>query len=120
MGTIRLKGLKFKAYHGYYDEERQLGNTFEVDVLVKTDFYHAAVHDDLSETVDYEKLYAIVRDEMHTPAKLLEHVVQKITERIINDFSTVKKVKVKLSKFNPPIGGTCHSAVVSLTRRRGK
>ncbi|TRX53798.1 dihydroneopterin aldolase [Fulvivirga sp. M361] len=118
MGKICLKGLKFKAYHGYYDEERQLGNTFEVKLTVITDFYKAAVNDDLNETVDYEKLYAIVQEEMAIPAKLLEHVVQKIADRVINECKAVTKVKVKLSKFNPPIGGECHSSVVSLTQHR--
>ena len=118
MGEISLKGLKFKSYHGYYDEERQLGNTFEVDITINTDFYQAAVNDDLTGTVDYEKLYAIIKDEMATPSKLLEHVVQKIVDRVLREIQVVQAVEVKLSKFNPPIGGECDRAVVSLVKER--
>ncbi len=118
MGKISLKGLRFKAYHGYYDEERQLGNTFEVDITIKTDFHKAAIHDELPETVDYESLYAIIREEMAIPSKLLEHVVQKIVDRVIDELVAVNSVKVKLSKFNPPINGECERAVVSLSRRK--
>lgn len=118
MGEISLKGLKFKAYHGYYDEERQLGNTFEVDITIKTDFYKAAINDELAGTVDYEKLYAIIKDEMATPSKLLERVVQKIVDRVLQEIHAVQSVKVELSKFNPPIGGECDKAVVSLVKER--
>ena len=118
MGKISLKGLKFKAYHGYYDEERQLGNNFEVDITIKTNFHNAAIHDELSQTVDYEKLYTIIKEEMAIPSKLLEHVVQKIVDRVMDEITAVEAVKVKLSKFNPPIGGECDRAVVSLGQRR--
>lgn len=113
MGLISLKGLKFKAYHGYYDIEREQGNLFEVDITVKTNFHKAAVNDQLSQTVDYEDLYTIIREEMEKSSKLLEHVVQSIVDRVINEHQ-VKWVDVTLSKLNPPIKGDCERAVVSL------
>ncbi|MBL3656530.1 dihydroneopterin aldolase [Fulvivirga sediminis] len=118
MGKVALKGLKFKAYHGYYDEERQKGNQFEVNIAVKTVFLKAAENDDLDNTVDYEQLYKIVKEEMGIPSKLLEHVVKRITDRVIKEIKAVDKVKVSLSKFNPPIGGDCRESKVTLKAKR--
>ena len=113
MGRISLKGLKFKAFHGYYDIEREQGNLFEVDITVKTNFHKAAINDQLSHTVDYEDLYAIIQEEMEKSSKLLEHVVQSIGDRVVSEHK-VKWVEVTLSKLNPPIKGDCERAVVSL------
>ncbi len=117
MGKITLEGLTFYAYHGFYERERELGNTFEVNISVETDFEKAAIDDDLTETVDYEKLYAIAHDVMEVPSKLLEKVVHKIASRIINELK-VTSVEVSLSKFNPPISGECKKATVSLSLSR--
>ena len=118
MGKISLEGLLFKAYHGYYDEERQKGNRFEVNISVKTDFIEASHHDDLDGTVDYEQLYAIVKDEMDKPSKLLEHVVNRIITRVLDEIVAVKQVKVSLSKYDPPIGGQCRAATITVKKKR--
>ena len=93
-----------------------MGNTFEVDITVKTNFHKAAIDDQLSETIDYEDLYTIVKEEMEISSKLLEHVVQSIVDRVINEIKGIKWVKVQLAKMNPPIKGECDRAVVSLKR----
>ncbi|UII34858.1 dihydroneopterin aldolase [Fulvivirga ulvae] len=118
MGKISLEGLLFKAYHGYYDEERQKGNKFEVNITVKTDFNHASKKDELEGTVDYERLYAIVKDEMEQPSKLLEHVVNRMINRVLDEIPAVKKVKISLSKFDPPIGGLCRAATITVKKKR--
>ena len=118
MGKISLQGLAFKAYHGYYDEEREQGNHFEVNLTVKTDFAKASKQDDLDGTVDYERLYAIVKDEMGQPAKLLEHVADRIVTTIMDELKAVSKIKLSLSKFDPPIGGACRAATITVKRKR--
>lgn len=118
MGKIRLEGLRFKAYHGYYDEERERGNHFEVNISVSTGFEQASKTDEISGTVDYEQLYAITKDEMSQPSKLLEHVVERIASRILDELPAADDVEVSLYKFNPPIGGECRAAVVSLKKER--
>lgn len=117
MGKISLNGLKFKAYHGYYDVEREQGNLFEVDITVKTNFHKAAIDDELSYTVDYEDLYSIIKEEMDKSSKLLEHVVQTIVDRVLSELQGIKWVEVVVSKMNPPIKGECERAVVSLKQR---
>lgn len=118
MGKISLEGLRFKAYHGYYDEEREKGNHFEVNISVNTVFSNASLTDDITGTVDYEQLYAIVKNEMRKPSRLLEHVVERIASRVINEIPAADDVEVSLSKFNPPIGGECRAATVTLKKER--
>jgi 7,8-dihydroneopterin aldolase/epimerase/oxygenase len=113
MGCIELKGLEFKAYHGYYDEEQEKGNQFKLDVLLEVDFQKAAEADDLTYTIDYQEIYGIVTRHMQIPSRLLEHVVDNILNELKVRFVRAERIEVKLYKLNPPIGGACEAAVVS-------
>jgi len=118
MQKVALNGLKFKAYHGYYEEEREKGNHFEVDIEVSTNFLEAAENDDLEKAVDYEELYAIVKEEMQIASSLLESVVTRISGRVLKEMPLVEAVKVSLAKLNPPIKGDCKEARVTIERVR--
>ncbi len=118
-GKVALEGLEFHAYHGVYPHERSSGNKFEVDVMVETEFNATAFQDDLSGTINYEDLYALVKNEMDKPSKLLETVGHAIAEKILKSFATAINVEVKISKFNPPIGGVCKKASVVVARSKG-
>ena len=116
-GTVSLEGMAFFARHGFYEEERKLGNRYEVDIAVETPLENAALHDELADTVNYEGLYRIVREEMEKPSKLLEHVAGRILERICREFPAIHAVEVSISKFNPPVGGVCERSRVKMKRR---
>ena len=118
IGRIALEGLEFHAFHGVYPHERESGNWFEVDVTVETDFSLAAATDELIGTVNYETLFKIVKAEMEQPSKLLETVAEKIANDVLEVFPNVLSVELKISKVNPPIGGKCKKATVSLLKRR--
>jgi 7,8-dihydroneopterin aldolase/epimerase/oxygenase len=118
IGRVALEGLEFHAFHGVYPHERESGNWFEVDVAVETDFSLAAATDELMGTVNYETLFKIVKDEMEQPSKLLETVAEKVAKDVLDVFPNVISVEFKISKLNPPIGGKCKKATVSLTKRR--
>jgi 7,8-dihydroneopterin aldolase/epimerase/oxygenase len=117
-GKVALEGLEFHAYHGVYPQERSSGNKFEVDVIVETEFQDTAFQDDLSGTINYEDLYALVKKEMEKPSKLLETVGHAIAEKILTSFTSAIHVEVKISKFNPPIGGVCKKASVVVSRHK--
>lgn len=117
-GRIALEGLEFHAFHGVYPHERESGNFFEVDIAVETNFLEAAIQDDLTATLDYEILFQIVKEEMNTPSKLLETVAEKIVDDVFKRFPAVLLVEFKISKLNPPIGGKCRKATVTITKHR--
>ena len=120
MGHIALEGLEFFAFHGYYDEEQKIGNKYGVDLRLKTDLHAAGASDKLAETVNYEVLYRLILAEMQQPARLLEHLAHRILDRVMVELPQVRRVRVSISKFNPPLGGICHRARVTLTRKRGR
>ncbi len=114
MGIITLEGLEFFSYHGYYDEEQKIGNKYSVDIVVTANFDEAAQRDRLSATVNYEHLYQITKDVMQQSARLLEHVAYGIIQGIRQQYPNLEAVEVSVSKFNPPIGGVCHRARITL------
>lgn len=117
-GRVALEGLEFHAFHGVYPHELESGNWFEVDIAVETDFIEATIKDELAGTVNYETLFRIVKEEMASPSKLLETVAEKIIIDVLKALPMVKGVEVKISKLNPPIGGKCRKATVSLSKTR--
>lgn len=114
MGKVSLEGMEFYARHGYYEEERVIGNKYSVDVTLTLDFKEAALDDKLEGTVNYEKVYEIIRDVMSIDANLLEHLAGKMIKALKENFHQVSHVAVKVSKYNPPIKGLCNRAVVEM------
>ena len=114
MGTIALEGLEFFAYHGFHDEEQRIGNRYQVDIQVVVDFSEAAENDKLRDTVNYADLYEIITGVMKIKARLLEHIAKLIISDVRKRYPNIAKVEVSVSKFNPPIGGVCTRAKVTL------
>lgn len=112
MATIALEGIHFYAYHGFYEEERIIGNHFILDVYVDIPITRAAATDDLYSTVNYEVVYRICQSEMRKPCRLLETLAQSIADRISGYFDEAGSVKVRVRKLNPPLGGRVESAYV--------
>lgn len=115
-GAIELSGMEFHSFHGCLEEERRDGNTFVVDFLGNMDVLKAARTDDLNNTVDYSKVYRTVAKEMEKPSNLLENVAARIADAIDHEFPEFFFVKVRVSKKNPPVGGTCSWSRVTVTR----
>ncbi|MCQ2119879.1 MAG: dihydroneopterin aldolase [Bacteroidales bacterium] len=105
--AIELEGMEFHAFHGCLEQERREGNTFIVDFYAETDLSEAAESDDLKDTVDYGKVYDIVAREMAIPSNLLEHVASRILKAVEKEFEGFTYTRVRVSKKNPPVSGTC-------------
>lgn len=114
MGLVSLEGMEFYARHGYYEEERKIGNKYSVNVSLDVDFEEAALEDKLEGTVNYEKVYEVVAEVMSIDAMLLEHLAGKMISKLRSEFPTVNAVSVEVSKYNPPIKGLCHKATVKM------
>jgi len=115
-GEIALLGMEFFARHGFYEEEQKLGNRFQVDIFLETDFQEASENDRLSKTVNYEEVYNLIAGVMHEPARLLETLANRILEQVNAKFQQVTAAKVVIEKQNPPLGGLCQKARISLQK----
>tara|TARA_R110002049_G_scaffold216691_1_gene388146 strand:+ start:6233 stop:6586 length:354 start_codon:yes stop_codon:yes gene_type:complete len=117
MNKIVIEGMTFFARHGFYPEENTIGGKFEVDIEFDTVFSDASKeNDDLAGTVNYEQVYAIVKDEMAITSKLLEQVANRIINRLYNDLSGISHIRLKVSKLNPPMGGEIRRVAVILEK----
>jgi len=105
MGKIAIEGMKFYAHHGYYAEERRVGNHFEADVYVHASLQQAGETDDLQATVNYEVIWELARDAMQDSSFLLEHVALRLYRSIRARFPGISSCKVRITKLNPPIPG---------------
>ncbi|MFN0049586.1 MAG: dihydroneopterin aldolase [Cytophagales bacterium] len=118
LAEINLEGLEFFAYHGFYSEERKIGNKYGVDICITANVGDSAANDDLTKTIDYETMYRIVKEVVAMPTKLLETISLRIIERVFLEFGDVLAVKVSVAKFNPPVGGICQKAKVTMEKLR--
>ncbi len=105
MGTISIKGMEFYAYHGCFSEEQIIGNHFSIDLEMKVNVENAEQTDNLTETVNYQAVYALVKIEMEKKSKLLEHVAHRIVTSVMLAFSEIQEISITVSKLNPPLGG---------------
>lgn len=120
MSTIKLNGMHFYAYHGCFAEEQRIGTYFTVDVALETDTSRAQESDDIAHTVSYLDVYHTISREMMIPSHLLEHVGDRIGEAILAEYPSVERVKVDVSKMNPPLGGQLDSVTVEITKDRSR
>jgi dihydroneopterin aldolase len=112
---IRLEDVKFYGFHGAFKEEEQAGNSFVLNVIVTTEVSNLLT-DDLSETVDYCVLNDILHEEMSKRSLLMEHVIQRIVNRIELEKFKIDKLFVSMKKLNPTFGGNCGASVVEIEK----
>lgn len=118
MSTIRLKNIRIFTNHGCLIEEEKIGSDYLVNLKVKANLETASKSDSLKDTVDYVHLQHIIKNEMAMRSKLLEHVGQRIVDRILLEIPLVEKAKVTISKLNPPIGGDVEEVSVRMKSKR--
>ncbi len=118
MGTIKLKNIRTFSFHGCLEEEGKIGSDYIVDLEVKSDLRKSALSDDLHDTVDYVHLNKIVVEEMDIRAKLLEHVAHRIIVRTFKEIASISRIKVAVSKINPPIGGDVELVTIEIEEFR--
>lgn len=116
--TIFFRGMAFYGYHGVYPEETRLGQRFIVDLELGLDLAPAARSDDLNQTVDYGRVYQVVKDLVEgSPCRLVETLAERIADALLSGFP-VEEVFVRVTKPDPPIPGHYDSVGVEIRRRR--
>lgn len=110
--TIEVNGIKLYAFHGCLVEEGKIGGNYIVDLTITTNFTEAALTDELTKTVDYVVVNKIVKEEMAIRSKLIEHVGQRIVNRIKNEVMNIDALRVKVTKICPPINGDVDNVAI--------
>ena len=110
--------MEFHAYHGCLEHEKQLGNTFLVSVTMELDTSKASKTDDLSDALNYQLIYDVVKEQMEIRSNLIEHIAQRIISSISDKFPEIQNINLRLSKLNPPLGGRCDWVTIELQKNR--
>ena len=118
MGKIKINTIQLYAKHGCLVEEGKIGSIYNVDVTVNTDFSKPATSDNLKDAVDYVHLYRIVKEEMAIRSALLEHVANRILDKMLLEIPIIKKATVKIAKINPPIGGNVSDVSIIMSKKQ--
>jgi len=115
---IRLKNMTFHAFHGVWDEEREIGQRFEVDVELQVDVRAAAETDKLKDTVDLYKVFeAVEKVVVHGKFRLVETMAERIARQLLRGFE-VNEVRVRVRKPHAPIRGIQEGIEVEIVRNR--
>lgn len=121
MGSLRqkvsLEGVRFFAYHGFYPDEQVVGTEFIVDIETEAEVFGSG-DDEISNTVNYERLFRIASEEMGVPRKLIETVAHGILDKIRHEFIAVQEIRVKIRKMHPPMGAEIRNSGIELVFRR--
>lgn len=116
---IRLNEMVFYGYHGVFPEERKLGQRFVVSLEVETDpaLDHNIRH--LNDTVNYERVFTMVKHHMENQQfELLENCAVEILDHLFEEFSLIIGAEVSIRKPGVAINGSLESAEVIYQRRR--
>ena len=115
---IVLRNIQLQGRHGYYDHELEAPQPFEVDVELRLNLQPAGIDDDLEQSVDYARVYAIVRQIVEsTSYRLLEALAEAISHEILTEFP-VTEVGVRVRKPEVRLGGELDYAGVQIRRGR--
>src|SRR5687767_16034044 len=88
---IVLRNMRFMGRHGYYEHELTTPQPFEVDVELVLNLQPAGVDDDLEKTVNYGRVYAIVRQIVEsTTYRLLAAIAEAISHEILSEFEVTE------------------------------
>jgi dihydroneopterin aldolase len=116
---IVLANMRFQGRHGEHDWERAQEQPFEVDVELVRDLAAAGESDELTQTIDYGRVYDLVRDVVETRSY---HLLEAIAEAIATDVRArylVDEVVVRVRKPAVKLGGPLDHAAVEI-RRSGR
>ncbi|ABB14115.1 dihydroneopterin aldolase [Carboxydothermus hydrogenoformans] len=119
MDKIVIKGVEFYAFHGVLPEEKALGQKFILDLELGIDLRDAGRSDDLSKTVSYKEVLDFT-EEIVTKNRfdLIEALAEEVAGGILNKFSLIKEVMVRVHKPGAPLRQKLSDVYVEVKRGR--
>ena len=102
---LKIENIKLWARVGVLEEERKLGQLFSLDIFLWTNFEKCTADDDIQQTIDYSKLVQILKDQSKEIYCFTIEKYSKAILEIIDEKYELSKIKIILTKCNPPITG---------------
>ena len=102
---LKINDIKLWARVGVLEEERELGQLFNLDVFLWSDFEKCSQNDDIKSTVDYSKLIDLLKyQSKNIYCFTIEKYSNEILKTIDKEFK-LSRIKIILTKCKPPIIG---------------
>jgi dihydroneopterin aldolase len=119
MDHMTLKGMQFFGYHGVIPEENKLGQRYYVELELQLDLRQAAESDEIGQTVNYAEVHALTKTIVEGPPfKLIEALAGHIASRLLDTYTMVNEVAVRVTKPHPPFDIHFDGVTVELRRKR--
>ena len=116
---IALRRMVFYGFHGNKPEEQSLGQRFIIDVVLTMDLSAAGASDVLDDTVDYSRVYSLVKRIVEGPSlNLLEALGYRICSEILQSSCRIESVETVVGKPGVPLNGVLDGAEVRIVRHR--
>ena len=111
---VRVHGL-----HGVYEDERELGNEFSIDVDLAGDLANAIETDRIEDSVDIDQVVALVRDiNRQNKFHLIESFADAIARALLQHFPILSRVVIRVTKLTLPRLESVGNSAAEVTRQR--
>lgn len=119
MDKIILTRMAFYGYHGVFPEENKLGQQFYVDVELSLPLTQAGLSDDLTHTINYADIYHTIQAIVELKSfQLLEALAENIASELLQTYTRINEIKVRVSKPHPPFKIFFDGVTVEIIRKR--
>lgn len=116
---IIMKGMKFWSYSGVLDFEKNDGQEFAVNLTLGFLELKATKTDSIADTVDYGKVFSVVRDIVEgRKFDLIEAMAESIANEVLDRFPGVEALEIGVRKPNAPVEGCFDYMEARLFRER--
>lgn len=119
MDYIVISDLLVFANHGVFQEEKNLGQKFYLDLKLVLDTQSAGLHNKLDRSVHYGLLAKDISSFFSSKSNdLIETCAEEVAQRILNQYPIVEEVTVRIKKPWAPIALSVDTVFVEITRKR--
>lgn len=116
MGLITITGIRAVGFHGVYEQERQNGQEFVVDLAFDVDTSRAEASDQVEDSVHYGEVAELVAKIIAgEPVSLIETLAARIADAV-KALPRVDAVTVTVHKPQAPISVPFTDVSVTLSR----
>lgn len=115
MDRIELNGLRLYAHHGVMEQERAVGNLFEVTVHLEADMQDIMASDSIDAGISYAHIFEVVKEVMAIPSKTLEHVAFRLKNALLARFPQATGGRITIAKVTPPFPARLENAAFTHT-----
>ena len=118
MDKMYIRNLQLFANHGVFKAEKELGQLFEISLEIDIDLKTAGKSDDLDASVNYGLVCQKTREIFtENTYDLIEKAALNIADKLLEEYSLFKGVKVFLKKPWAPIKMHLDTAEIMIERK---